>query len=83
MKILFLTVNEMAISGFLDMAKVNNSDLDLATDLYSYGSELSIGFGVLRVAAGYAIGNVDGNELNGEYYGRLNLSINNVIIGLK
>jgi len=79
MKVLFLPVNEMAISGFFDDAKVINNDV--TTDLYSYGGELSIGFGALRVGFGYAVGNVDGKELDGEYYGRLNLSISNVLNG--
>ena len=83
MKILFLPVNEMAVSGFFDVAKIGNSGFDLTTDLYSYGGEFSIGFGPLRIGAGYAIGNVDGNELDGEYYGRLSLSITNVLNGMK
>jgi len=83
MKIIFLPVNELAISIYFDAAKVKNSDLHSTTDLYSYGTELSIGFGALRVGAGYAIGNVDGKILDGEYYGRLNLSITNVLNGLE
>jgi len=83
MEILFIPVNEMAISGFFDIAKVENSDFDLSTDLYSYGGELSIGFGVLRVGAGYAVGNVDGSELAGTYYGRLNLSMSNIFNGIE
>jgi len=83
MKILFLPVNELALSGFLDLARIENSDANLTSDLYSYGAELSIGFGALRLGAGYAIGNIDGSERDGEYYGRLTVNITNVFSGLR
>jgi len=75
MKLLFLPVNEVAISAFLDAAQIEDSGNNSSHDVYSYGSEFSIGYGILRFSAGYAQGYFDSNKLNDQLYGRVNLLV--------
>jgi hypothetical protein len=75
MKILILPVDEVAVSAFFDGARIEDSNLSLSTEVYSYGGEFSFGYGVLRFATGYAQGYVDSQKLKGRFYGRINLLV--------
>jgi hypothetical protein len=80
MKLLFLPINDLAISGFIDAAQIKNSQVSKLTQAFSIGSEISFGYGVLRFAAGYAQPYLDKKKLKSSYYGRINLNINRLLL---
>ena len=51
LKILFLPINNLAVQLFLDYAQVQDQK---TSTVYSYGTELSFGDGILRQGVGYA-----------------------------
>ncbi|KAA3609993.1 MAG: hypothetical protein D8M58_07870 [Calditrichaeota bacterium] len=75
-KILIIPVKEVAITAFIDAAQIKNTTLNTSNDVYSFGGEFSFGESFLRFAGGYAQGYLDNKKLNGTFYGRINLIIN-------
>lgn len=75
LKLLFIPVNELAVSIFADGAMISDSETTVTSDVYSYGSELSFGFNIIRFSAGVARGAVNSNLLDTQFYGRLNIKI--------
>jgi len=74
--LLFLPVNDVAISAFSDAARV--WDGSRTRDALGYGGELSFGYPGVRFAAGYAQAVLGGSRLPARWYGRVSLDIENI-----
>jgi len=68
--ILFLPVDNLAASLFIDYARIKDIRL---TEITSYGAELSFGGGMSRLAMGYAVGRLSDRDRDRTIYGRLTL----------
>lgn len=68
--ILFLPINNLAVSAFFDYANIKS---DKNIEVYSYGSELSFGENFARFGVGYAVGKYSDNSNDEHIYFRFSL----------
>jgi len=76
LKLLFFPINNLAISGFFDFARITSQK---NFDVYGYGGEITFGDNYLRFGAGYAIGKLSNDKTIKEYYLRLGVSLPQIL----
>jgi hypothetical protein len=69
-QLLILPVDNLAASIFADFARISDKK---TKEAFSFGSEISFGGALSRMAVGYAVGQLSSKDIDRKVYGRLTL----------
>jgi len=72
MKLLFLPVNNLAVSAFYDFARIRQNKNN-EVDVSGYGAEVGFGEQFYRLSAGYAVGRGLADKKSKQIYTRVSL----------
>lgn len=80
MKLLFIPLDNLSLSGFFDYAKVGSVSSFSKTSfydatVYGYGAELTSGFSGFRYGVGYAYGKLSNGSRDENFYGRVKIEL--------